>query len=264
MSSPSDTPPMAPRHVGAVLEAELAELNAFLAAAVATVPDVSAVILDSSVTMNLYAAAFEAMPTHAPRLERASATTSPASTDSDSDTVPSPPRTRRRGLREFYISDDLPTVYARALEMQGADAPWDYASARTALEAAIDAESVPGGRYLPVIFTYPKTHSDGLTFRMLLMNEESIVPDADGVGDHATHTGVARHVNDYGISMDSALNYLTYDYLAHRSRQEGIGLRGLTGTDAYDTRAAVLDGHERSHRTGRFESYDTILGHMLK
>jgi hypothetical protein len=162
-----------------------------------------------------------------------------------------------------YIADDLPTVYLRAWEIQGPDAPWDYESARRALEDAIDALSVPGGRYLPVMYTYPRTDA-GLTFRMLLMSEESIVPDADGVGSHATHTGVARHVNDYDISHELALRWLTYDYLEHRMRQAGVGLRAAIGTPAFSARGRQLMTNHETYMSGLNTTYDLVLSNITK
>jgi hypothetical protein len=227
----------------------------------AYIPDASV----ADVTLNLHATAFAEMPVRTPRLDRsarAGSTDDDTSDDEHLRSVSPPPA--RRPLREFYLADEMPTVYARALEMQGPDAPWDYTSARRALEAAIDAESVPGGRFLPVAFTYPKMGGRGTTFRILLMSEESIVPGATGVGEHQTHTGTARHINDYCIPEEAALMYLTYDYLAHRTRQEGIGLRGLIGTPAFNDRIVVVDRHANTYRQGRFEAYDTILSYMLK
>jgi hypothetical protein len=168
-----------------------------------------------------------------------------------------------RPSRVVHVSDDLPTVYVRALEMQGDDAPWDYVSARRALEDAIDAESVPGGRFLPVAFQYPRDDG-GFTFRMLLMSEESIVPHADGNGTHANHTGVARPVGDYGIGQELALRYLTYDYLSHRSRQEGIGLRLAIGTDGFSARARVAEEHRATFLECHLDAHDDVLYHFAK
>ena len=206
------------------------------------------------------------MPPRAPRLERTRAM-SPTHGWDRSDFPPPPvlePAPAPRPSRERYVADEMPTVYARALENHGGpDAPWDYESARRALEDAVDALSVPGGRYLPVMYTYPRTDA-GLTFRMLLMSEESIVPGADGLGSHATHTGVARSVNDYGITHELALRWLTYDYLEHRMRQAGVGLRAAIGTPAFSARGRELMTHQETYMEGLNETYDTVLCNVTK
>jgi hypothetical protein len=205
------------------------------------------------------------MPPRAPRLERTHAMVSRGWDLAD---FPPPPvlepAPAPRNTRERYVADEMPALYARALENHGgATAPWDYESARRALEDAVDALSVPGGRYLPVMYTYSRA-TGGLTFRMLLMSEESIVPDADGIGSHATHTGVARPVNDYGISHELALRWLTYDYLEHRMRQLGVGLRDLIGTPAFSARGRELMTHQETYMAGLNETYDTLLSYITK
>ena len=210
-------------------------------------------------------------PPRAPRIERMNAMSARPRVEEEADDtwsrLPPPPlldpAPAPRPSRVIYTADDLPKVYARALEMQGGGAPWDYESARRALENAIDAESVPGGRYLPVLFTYPR-FDGGQNFRMLLMSEESIVPGADGNGTHANHTGVARLVGEYGIDQELALRYLTYDYLSHRSRQEGIGLRATIGTEGFSARGRIAEEHRAVYLDGLFEAYDAVLSNLVK